>query len=52
MSVRSDRQENEAAERESQEQPDDRTADSSRLGAPDVRMGGRGLGAEVIRIKN
>lgn len=31
-----------AAERESQEQPDDRTADAARLGAPDVRMGGRG----------
>ena len=29
-----------AAERESQEQPDDRTADAARLGAPDVRMGG------------
>lgn len=28
-----------AAERESQEQPDDRTADAARLGAPDVRMG-------------
>ncbi|MGH0036801.1 MAG: glycerol-3-phosphate dehydrogenase/oxidase [Myxococcota bacterium] len=28
------------AERESQEQPDDRTADAARLGAPDVRMGG------------
>jgi glycerol-3-phosphate dehydrogenase len=27
------------AERESQEQPDDRTADAARLGAPDVRMG-------------
>lgn len=30
-----------AAERESQEQPDDRTADAARLGAPDVRTGGR-----------
>ena len=30
-----------AAERESQEQPDDRTADAARLGAPDVRMGAR-----------
>ena len=30
-----------AAERESQEQPDDRTADAARLGAPDVRMLGR-----------
>lgn len=29
-----------AAERESQTQPDDRTADAARLGAPDVRMGG------------
>ena len=28
-----------AAERESQEQPDDRTADAARLGAPDVRVG-------------
>jgi len=28
-----------AAERESQSQPDDRTADAARLGAPDVRMG-------------
>jgi glycerol-3-phosphate dehydrogenase len=33
-----------AAERESQEQPDDRTADAARLGAPDVRMDGRGAG--------
>jgi glycerol-3-phosphate dehydrogenase len=30
-----------AAERESQQQPDDRTADAARLGAPDVRMGAR-----------
>ena len=30
-----------AAERESQEQRDDRTADAARLGAPDVRTGGR-----------
>lgn len=30
-----------AAERESQEQPDDHTADAARLGAPDVRMLGR-----------
>lgn len=29
-----------AAERQSQEQPDDQTADAARLGAPDVRMGG------------
>ena len=28
-----------AAERESQTQPDDRTADAARLGAPDVRVG-------------
>ncbi|MFJ7620230.1 glycerol-3-phosphate dehydrogenase C-terminal domain-containing protein, partial [Rhodococcus erythropolis] len=28
-----------AAERESQEQPDDLTADAARLGAPDVRTG-------------
>lgn len=41
------------AERESQEQPDDRTADSARLGAPDVRLGGGGggaEGAEVVRL--
>jgi glycerol-3-phosphate dehydrogenase len=30
-----------AAERESQAQRDDRTADAARLGAPDVRTGGR-----------
>jgi glycerol-3-phosphate dehydrogenase len=30
-----------AAERESQAQPDDRTADAARLGAPDVRTGRR-----------
>jgi glycerol-3-phosphate dehydrogenase len=30
-----------AAERESQQQPDDHTADAARLGAPDVRMAGR-----------
>jgi glycerol-3-phosphate dehydrogenase len=29
-----------AAERESQEQPDDHTADAARLGAPDVRTAG------------
>jgi glycerol-3-phosphate dehydrogenase len=40
-----------AAERQSQEQPDDHTADSARLGAPDVRRGGRQSGAEVVRIK-
>lgn len=33
-----------AAERESQEQLDDRTADAARLGAPDVRTGGRAAG--------
>jgi glycerol-3-phosphate dehydrogenase len=31
-----------AAERESQEQPDDHTADAARLGAPDVRGGAKG----------
>ncbi len=30
-----------AAERESQQQPDDLSADAARLGAPDVRMGSR-----------
>jgi glycerol-3-phosphate dehydrogenase len=30
-----------AAERESQEQPDDQNADAARLGAPDVRTGGK-----------
>jgi glycerol-3-phosphate dehydrogenase len=30
------------AERESQEQPDDQTADAARLGAPDVRLGASG----------
>jgi len=39
------------AERESQEQPDDQTADAARLGAPDVRTGGRGAGADIVRIK-
>ncbi len=29
-----------AAERESQHQPDDLSADAARLGAPDVRLGG------------
>jgi glycerol-3-phosphate dehydrogenase len=29
------------AERESQQKPDDRTADAARMGAPDVRTGGR-----------
>jgi glycerol-3-phosphate dehydrogenase len=36
-----------AAERESQDQPDDRTADAARLGAPDVRMGARRRHADV-----
>jgi glycerol-3-phosphate dehydrogenase len=31
-----------AAELESQDQPDDHSADAARLGAPDVRMGGKG----------
>jgi len=41
-----------AAERESQQQPDDRTADAARLGAPDVRMGGSpgGSGARVVPL--
>jgi glycerol-3-phosphate dehydrogenase len=34
-----DRGEAAAAERESQEQLDDQTADAARLGAPDVRLG-------------
>ena len=33
-----------AAERESQDQPDDHTADAARLGAPDVRMGAKARG--------
>jgi glycerol-3-phosphate dehydrogenase len=37
-----------AAERQSQQMPDDRTADAARLGAPDVRGGG---GNEVIRVR-
>jgi glycerol-3-phosphate dehydrogenase len=35
------------AERESQEQPDDLSADAARLGAPDVRLGERAPGAVV-----
>ena len=35
------------AERDSQTQPDDLTADAARLGAPDVRMGGQGSGTVV-----
>jgi glycerol-3-phosphate dehydrogenase len=39
-----------AAERDSQEQPDDRTADAARVGAEDVRMGGAGaIRLEVVR---
>ena len=37
------------AERDSQEQPDDRTADAARLGAPDVRMGGHRATAKTAR---
>ncbi|MCA9512764.1 MAG: glycerol-3-phosphate dehydrogenase/oxidase [Myxococcales bacterium] len=40
-----------AAERESQEQPDDQTADAARHGAPDVRTQGRPEGAELVRVK-
>lgn len=40
-----------AAERESQAQPDDQAADTSRLGAQDVRTQGRTDGAAVVRIK-
>ena len=39
------------AERESQQMPDDQTADAARLGAADVRTQGRGEGADVVRIK-
>ncbi len=39
-----------AAERESQEQPDDHTADDARLGAPDVRLGDRS-GARVVQLR-
>jgi glycerol-3-phosphate dehydrogenase len=39
-----------AAERDSQQQPDDRTADAARVGAEDVRMGGAGASRlEVVR---
>jgi len=38
------------AERESQEQPDDQTADAARMGAPDVRTLGREPGAGVVRL--
>ena len=40
-----------AAERESQEQPDDHTADDARLGAPDVRLGDLSL-AKVVPIRH
>jgi glycerol-3-phosphate dehydrogenase len=40
-----------SAERDSQAQPDDRTADAARLGAPDVRLGGDGREqAEVVQL--
>ena len=43
-----------SAERESQQQPDDLTADAARLGAPDVRRAGRGddagSGADVVQL--
>jgi len=38
------------AERESQDQPDDRTADAARLGARDVRTLGRPDGAPVVKL--
>ena len=39
-----------AAERDSQQPPDDRTADAARIGAEDVRMGGAGATRlEVVR---
>jgi glycerol-3-phosphate dehydrogenase len=37
-----------AAERESQHQPDDMSADAARLGAPDVRMGRTGPASQPI----
>jgi glycerol-3-phosphate dehydrogenase len=37
-----------AAERESQEQPDDQTADAARFGAPDVRTGGEQSGETTL----
>lgn len=40
------------AERESQDQPDDRTADAARLGAPDVRTAGVTRGAPVVRLRD
>ena len=42
-----------AAERDSQLQPDDRTADAARVGAADVRMGGAGAARlEIVRGDN
>ena len=38
------------AERNSQEQPDDLSADATRLGAPDLRMGSRAPEAKVVRL--
>jgi len=38
-----------AAERDSQDQPDDHTADAARVGAPDVRRGGAGS-ADVVDL--
>ncbi len=38
------------AERESQEQPDDLTADATRLGAPDVRLGGEQTSTDELRL--
>ncbi len=41
-----------AAERESQQQPDDHTADAARLGAPDVRRVGRRNDGEVVALED
>jgi glycerol-3-phosphate dehydrogenase len=38
------------AERDSQEQPDDLSADAARLGAPDLRSSGSGTPANVVRL--
>lgn len=38
------------AERDSQEQPDDLSADAARLGAPDLRSSGSGTPAKVVRL--
>ena len=40
-----------AAERESQQQLDDRSADATRLGAPDVRIADRSAGATVLELR-